>query len=406
MSVPLDNLYDWIGGVAHDTLIYRFYPHGSKNLENLVQNNPENSERTLTKSMINIPVICHDQEPLDYASYVKSAEQIKDICLSRTVARPDYIIKQDIDQFWAHRAQLNLASTVDVTINDQFILLHTEKNSIDVEKYAKSVFVPAYWWSHAVIARDWYRYAQHDHRLYNYDCPVIDFNIYCRDTSGTREYRADFLELVKAHNLIKNCQVSDSTVPSSASATYDPEHYNKCAIDVVLETLFDDSRIYLTEKILRPIACGKPFILASTPGALAFLKDYGFKTFDGIVNETYDTVKDPKQRLKFIIAAMKAFKNQAPETKLKSLQAMEEICQYNRQHFFSNKFIHQVTSELRTNLLSARQEIKENHQQGKTWFKERNFVSLEQRRIYNHTHNQQRSELANLLKQCRVKQRS
>jgi hypothetical protein len=406
MSVPLDNLYDWIGGVAHDILIYRFYPHGSKNLENLIQNDLGNSNRSLTKSMTDIPVICHDQEPLNYASYMKSAEQIKDICLRRSIPRPDYITKQDIDQFWEHRARLNLASTIDVTANDQFILLHTEKNSADVEKYAKSTFVPAYWWSHAVIARDWYRYAQHDHRLYNYNKPVIDFNIYCRDASGSREYRTEFLELVNAHNLIKNCRVGDSDVPSTASATYDFEHYNQCAVDVVLETIFDDSKIYLTEKILRPIACGKPFILVSTPGSLAFLKEYGFKTFDGIINETYDTVTDPKERLKYVIAAMKALKNQPPATKSKSLLAMEEICQHNRQHFFSNKFIHQVTSELRTNLLSAHQEIKEKHQQGKIWFTERNFLSLEQRSIYNRTHTQQRKELADLLKQCRNKQRS
>ena len=35
MSIPLDNLYDWIDGVADDILIYRFYPHGSKKIEDL-----------------------------------------------------------------------------------------------------------------------------------------------------------------------------------------------------------------------------------------------------------------------------------------------------------------------------------------------------------------------------------
>lgn len=406
MSVPLDNLYDWIGGVAHDTLIYRFSPHGSKNLEDLTQVNPSNSSRSLAKSLTDIPIICHDQEPLDYNFYAESAKNIKEICLSTGTPRPDHLIRKNIDAYWEHRSQLNLASMVDITINDQVILLHTEKNSREVTKYSNNNFVPAYWWSHAVIARDWYRFAQHDHRLYSYDEPVTDFNIYCRDTSGTRQYRKDFLELVSSHKLVDRCRISNDSVPSSASATYDPDHYNQCAIDVVLETIFDDSRIYLTEKILRPIACGKPFILASTPGALAVLREYGFKTFDGLLNETYDTVTDPAQRLKFVIAAMKSFKNQTPAVKAKTLMAMAEICQHNRQHFFSNKFIHQVASELRLNLLTARQTVKENHQNGRQWFKERKLLSLAERRTYNTTHNQQRKELANLLRICRNKQRS
>ena len=33
----------------------------------------------------------------------------------------------------------------------------------------------------------------------------------------------------------------------------------------------------------------QPFIVMSTPKFLQFLKDNGFKTFDGFINESYDT---------------------------------------------------------------------------------------------------------------------
>jgi hypothetical protein len=46
----------------------------------------------------------------------------------------------------------------------------------------------------------------------------------------------------------------------------------------VAETVFD-TRIHLTEKTLRPIACGHPFILAAGPGSLKYLQTYGFRTF-------------------------------------------------------------------------------------------------------------------------------
>jgi hypothetical protein len=48
----------------------------------------------------------------------------------------------------------------------------------------------------------------------------------------------------------------------------------------------------LTEKALRPIACGQPFILAATPGSLQYLRSYGFKTFSGYIDETYDTIQE------------------------------------------------------------------------------------------------------------------
>jgi hypothetical protein len=69
----------------------------------------------------------------------------------------------------------------------------------------------------------------------------------------------------------------------------------------VLETLFDDHRWHLTEKSLRPIACGKPFVLMATPGSLQYLRQYGFKTFDGLIDETYDSIQNPKQRLQAVL---------------------------------------------------------------------------------------------------------
>ena len=53
---------------------------------------------------------------------------------------------------------------------------------------------------------------------------------------------------------------------SLASADFDIEDYNNTDIEVVLETLFDDTRWHLTEKALRPIACGQPFMFAATQG--------------------------------------------------------------------------------------------------------------------------------------------
>ena len=69
----------------------------------------------------------------------------------------------------------------------KWILLHSEKNSAQVKKYIETDrFVDAYWWSHALLARDWYRYAEHDLGINH--CVTSKKNktflIYSRDHTG------------------------------------------------------------------------------------------------------------------------------------------------------------------------------------------------------------------------------
>jgi hypothetical protein len=41
-------------------------------------------------------------------------------------------------------------------------LSHSEKNSQELELYEQNDFIGVYYWSHALIARDWFRYAKLD----------------------------------------------------------------------------------------------------------------------------------------------------------------------------------------------------------------------------------------------------
>jgi hypothetical protein len=128
----------------------------------------------------------------------------------------------------------------------------------------------------------------------------------------------------------------------------------------VLETLFDDDRLHLTEKSLRPIACAQPFILAATHGSLQYLRDYGFQTFDTVWDETYDTIEDPYDRMLAIIDVMQTICAWTSEEHLKKAQQMKEIVQHNQNYFFSKKFFDLVTNELQTNLTQAFDQIKSN----------------------------------------------
>ena len=61
---------------------------------------------------------------------------------------------------------------------------------------------------------------------------------------------------------------------------------------VVTETLTDtgDGQVFITEKILKAVANKKPFIVLGDQHTLAYMKTLGYKTFDFLIDESYDSI--------------------------------------------------------------------------------------------------------------------
>jgi hypothetical protein len=382
MNIPLDNLYHWVQGlVQHPMILYVFRPYGSKDIFDLTQfeNNP-----AITYKLSMAPVvICHDQEPLNFNDHKFNfdLDRLKRLLLRRGRNRDQCTLEME---FYSHLSSFpgfkpNWLSAA-IGVNDWFILLHSEQNSLDVERFSHTGFVPVYYWCHAMIARDWYRFAQHDVRLIQKKIQKT-FLVYCRDWMPRREYRLKFLDLLVDAELVDDCSIStqhvnnqgvrledyvvkdprfavdtkrlevipNNNIGPSASADYDVTDINATAISVVLETVVDGDKIHLTEKVLRPIACGHPFVLVAGPGSLAYLRSYGFRTFDSVFDETYDQQTDTVKRLEMVVQLMKKIQH-LTDSDWKEINA---IAAYNKKHFFSDSFVNQVTCELQTNLNHA-----------------------------------------------------
>jgi hypothetical protein len=382
MSIPLDRLYHHIDNVSTDIcdgdlVIYRFYPHGSKKIEDILP--LKTQSQSWIDNMILPNMICHDQEPLDFEAYNISGLALNHVTqrLGAWVDKSDSIAKMF--------SGMHLRSILRYPLHcyDLVLLCHSEKNSKQLEYYEQNGFLGVYWWSHAVIARDWFRYAK---QVAQKKQVQKTFLIYNRAWSGTREYRLRFAELLIHLNLQEHCKTSVNPVepelglhydlhifkntqwrpqtvlenffpPSLASSNYsadfDLKDYESTDIEVVLETLFDDSRLHLTEKTLRPIACAQPFILAGTHGSLEYLRNYGFKTFGDIWDESYDLVEDPAERLLQIAELMKYISNWTPEQRDNKMSQARIITEYNKELFFSDRWHNSIVNEYRQNLQQA-----------------------------------------------------
>jgi hypothetical protein len=262
------------------------------------------------------------------------------------------------------------------------------------EKYNASKL---YYFFHGFAALDWYRgfYALNYNKSvvkdYTYD--YITFN---RLVSNDRSYRCYFVSLLAEKSLLKQGQVSFGLDTEQASwqeeivdpntklspkavahiqthlpketLVIDSEHVlgsasadiPRCANDsfwhIVTETVFYYDKLHLTEKIFKPIVMKQPFMLLGAPGNLAYLKRYGFKTFEGIIDESYDLIQDNDQRIEAVVTQLAWYCSLSTEEKRAVIEAIAPIVEYNFHHFYG-EFKHIITRELLDNTKTLFKEI-------------------------------------------------
>lgn len=105
--------------------------------------------------------------------------------------------------------------------------------------------------------------------------------------------------------------------------------YKHIALDIVTETVFNYPYPQVTEKILRPLASKRMFILVGAPNTLGWLHNKGFKTFPKFINEDYDTIINPSKRIEFLVDEIKRICNLPMSTVKEALIEHKDIVEHN-----------------------------------------------------------------------------
>jgi hypothetical protein len=297
-------------------------------------------------------------------------------------------------------------------IDPRLGILVTSEHSKDLPNNVKLL----YYFFHGFAALDWYRghyalnYNKSIVKQYNYD--FISFN---RIINNDRSYRIYFVSKLKEQNLLEHGLVSfnvtdnlfddwrdessdintklsskaklhieqhltdidklvidHSSIHGSASAdiirtidtwmnpNVNPDDYKPIDINafwhIVTETVFYYDKLHLTEKIFKPIVSKQPFMLLAAPGNLAYLKSYGFKTFDSVIDESYDTIQDNDLRIEAVVRQLHWYCNLTPGEKTDIIRQLEPVIDYNFNHFYG-EFRHIITRELLNNTKTLFKEI-------------------------------------------------
>ena len=109
----------------------------------------------------------------------------------------------------------------------------------------------------------------------------------------------------------------------------EPAPYIDTYFSLVTETVFDYPYSFRTEKIWKPMAMAHPWIAVANAGYYRDIRNLGFKTFDHLIDESFDQIEDSQKRIERIAEVVTDLCGQNLDEFLASAQ---NICKYNQQH--------------------------------------------------------------------------
>ena len=267
------------------------------------------------------------------------------------------------------------------------ILANSEHSELKTQFVKSNNYHDWYYFFHGFAALDWYRDFQYmnpssfnqfdkvficyNHlisRLRSYRLHLVSnlieqdlvqhgrISLFLNDNIGTwqeaivdPESPLDNRAKIKIQQVLKDLTepltIDTDTPNGNLSADVNFEDLTSALWHIVTETVYFDSKLHLTEKIFKPIVVKRPFILVAAPGNLAYLKSYGFRTFDRWIDESYDLEEDHYIRIEKITEEIAKLCATEPADLIMMYKEMQETLEYNFNHFYTT-FKDRIVDEL------------------------------------------------------------
>ena len=326
-----------------------------------------------------------DQEPIHLSMHIPTFEQV--VKLNNDIYTGCY---------WERHKDGRHKMIGKITRPPDFIapgyIVVSERDSENVDTVCtKYKWTPLYYFFHGWAALDWYR---------GYDKTFLiappaertitkTFIAPNRIIAGERQHRLEMLYHIFKNGMLDNhiscpavCPVENisihdaikplvqkypdiqqvfaqQTLPINFAGESDhPMHscwlslFNESAeslLYLVTETVATGRRHHITEKTFKPIALGMPFVIVGTRGSLEYLRSYGFRTFEGIWDESYDLAEDA-DRISRIASLLRSLDELSPSGKQDLFDQAQAVIEHNWNHFYNGGFEDVLWQELQAML--------------------------------------------------------
>lgn len=159
-------------------------------------------------------------------------------------------------------------------------------------------------------------------------------------------YRQKLFEYLNKNNLIDRGYVNfsfqkTSTLINELENEYEThmqhteneiyKYYRASNFDIIMETTSTgDNRTFVTEKTMRALALGQPFVTYNGPNTLLHLQSLGFQTYGDFWDEDYDKINDPEKRFDAMISVAHSL---IEDPRIFNNTQIEQVSKHNRYHF-------------------------------------------------------------------------
>ena len=266
------------------------------------------------------------------------------------------------------------------TYNGPKTIVTSEKQSPELDWVCDTYGLDrAYYFFHGWAASDWYRGYDHCFLSTPYTERKIRYSLFIPNNiiGGRRRHRVEFLAALAKRNCIQFNRISFPKICPYENVTAqelardlgldisgvnlpliidsDKNHAGnshkidfwdqaqECFCQVVTETVWV-GRLHITEKTFKPIVMQQPFILVGSRHGLAYIREYGFKTFDSIWDESYDDLPD-HERMAAIADLCADISSWNQTQLLEAHYKAQSIVEHNFRWFY-NGFQDQLWNEL------------------------------------------------------------
>ena len=311
-----------------------------------------------------------DQEPIHLSMHMATFEQV--VKLNRDIHCDDYVDRT------TNRVVAKISR--DTGFVSPGYIVTSERDSENVEAVCKHFkWKPLYYFFHGWAALDWYRGYDRTFLITPLKERTITktFITPNRIVAGERQHRLEMLYHIFKNNMLDNHISCPAACPAENISIYDavkplanhcpdiqdvfakqtlpinfanetdhPMHscwlslFDQSAeslLYLVTETVATGRRHHLTEKTFKPIALGMPFVIVGTRGSLEYLRSYGFRTFEGIWDESYDSAED-SVRIERIASLLRSLDELPTEAKQDLFQQAQQVIEHNWNHFYGGGF--------------------------------------------------------------------
>jgi hypothetical protein len=156
----------------------------------------------------------------------------------------------------------------------------------------------------------------------------INFNAGVGFTDAQLDTVRNMFDLTQSSIPIK---LDDNTVASKLSRNlYLDSYLNIVGETTFINIPFSHTASFVTEKTFNAIANNQMFIVVGQAGNLDLLRSLGYQTFDGIIDETYDTILNNGQRLDAVAKEIVRFVSRPLDAIKQDYQQVQEVITHNR----------------------------------------------------------------------------